>query len=70
VVRYSIGDRVAQSEYGPGTVTSANEFHTVIDFDEHGPKTFATGRVRLAPSSTPAPARPAARARGRKKART
>ena len=67
MVRYSIGDRVVQPQYGAGTVTAANEFHTVIDFDEHGLKTFATGRARLDPSSTPAPARPAARKRGGKK---
>ena len=55
---YSIGDRVSQPQYGLGTVTSANERHTVIDFDEHGARTFATQLVRLEQSSTPAPPKP------------
>lgn len=52
---YSTGDRVSQSQYGHGTVTTANEYHTVIDFDEHGSRTFATPLVRLERSSTAAP---------------
>ena len=39
---FSIGDRVSQPQYGAGTVAAANEYHTTIDFDEHGPRTFAT----------------------------
>lgn len=54
---YSIGDRVAQPQYGVGTVTAANEFHTTIDFDEHGPRTFATALVKLERSATAAPVR-------------
>ena len=52
---YSIGDRVAQAQYGTGTVTLANEHHTVINFDDHGVRTFATSLVRLERSSTTAP---------------
>jgi hypothetical protein len=55
---YSIGARVSQSQYGPGTITAANEYHTVIDFDEHGSRTFATPLVQLAHSDTAAPVRP------------
>jgi hypothetical protein len=55
---YSIGARVAQSTYGPGTITSANEYHTIIDFDEHGTRTFATRIVQLEHSTTQAPDRP------------
>jgi hypothetical protein len=55
VAIYSAGDRVSQAEYGDGTVTAANEYHTVIDFDAHGSRTFATPLVRLDPSATPAP---------------
>ena len=59
---YAKGDRVAQAQYGAGTVTDANEHHTVIDFDAHGLRRFATRLVRLEPSSEPAPAgKPAAR---------
>ncbi|MBI2186255.1 MAG: hypothetical protein HYU37_03915 [Acidobacteria bacterium] len=52
---YSTGDRVSQAQYGDGTVTTANEYHTVIDFDAHGPRTFATRLVHLERSSTSAP---------------
>ena len=56
---YAAGDRVSQSQYGHGTVTTANQYHTVIDFDEHGPRTFATPLVHLERSSTAAPVKPA-----------
>ena len=69
MLAYSIGDRVIQSQFGNGTVTMANDRHTVIEFDEHGPRMFSTPLVRLAPSSTPAPERPA-RPRRRAVART
>ena len=52
---FSIGDRVSQPQYGPGTVAAVNEFHTTIDFDEKGLRTFATSIVKLERSSTVAP---------------
>ncbi len=52
---YATGARVSQANYGAGTVTSADEHHTRIEFDEHGPRTFSTVRVSLTPSDTPAP---------------
>lgn len=55
---FTIGDRVSQPQYGTGTVAASNEYHTTIDFDEHGPRTFATPIVKLERSSTVAPARP------------
>ena len=55
---YSIGARVAQMSYGVGTVTMANEYHTVIDFDEHGVRTFVTRMVQLEQSNTQPPERP------------
>jgi hypothetical protein len=58
---FSIGDRVSQSQYGPGTVASANEYHTTVDFDDHGSRTFATSIVKLERSSTVAPPRPPSR---------
>jgi hypothetical protein len=54
---FAIGDRVSQPQYGAGTVAAANEYHTTIDFDEHGPRTFATSMVKLERSTTLAPPR-------------
>ena len=55
---FAIGDRVSQPQYGAGTVAAANEYHTTIDFDDHGPRTFATPMVKLERSMTLAPIRP------------
>jgi hypothetical protein len=52
---FSVGDRVSQGNYGHGTVTSVNEYHTRIDFDSAGPRTFLTNQVVLEASSIPAP---------------
>ncbi len=54
---FSIGDRVSQPQYGAGTVAAANEYHTTINFDEHGSRTFATPIVKLERSETVAPPR-------------
>ena len=54
---FAIGDRVSQPQYGAGTVAAANEYHTTIDFDDHGPRTFATPIVKLERSMTAAPVR-------------
>lgn len=54
---FAKGDRVTQPNYGAGTVTEANAYHTVIEFDEHGVRTFVTDRVMLEPTNEPAPAR-------------
>jgi hypothetical protein len=54
---YKVGDRVTQANYGHGTITGADDHHTVIDFDEHGVRTFATSMVVLERTSEPAPAR-------------
>jgi hypothetical protein len=63
----SSGDRVAHSQYGDGTVSSANQYHTVIEFDAHGARTFASPRVVLTQSTTPAPEKPKRKAAARKK---
>ena len=55
---FSAGDRVSQAQYGDGTVMAANEYHTVIDFDAHGSRTFATNMVRLDRTLTLAPPKP------------
>ena len=59
------GDRVAQPTYGAGTLVEVNEHHTVIDFDEHGRRVFATRLVVLQATNEPAPAK-AARKRATK----
>jgi RNA polymerase-interacting CarD/CdnL/TRCF family regulator len=51
------GDRVVQPTYGAGTLVEVNEHHTVIDFDEHGRRTFSTRLVVLQATSAPAPAK-------------
>jgi hypothetical protein len=64
---WSKGDRVAQPTYGAGTLVEVNEHHTVIDFDEHGRKVFATRLVVLQASNEPAPHKAAVRKRAVKK---
>jgi topoisomerase IA-like protein len=59
---FKVGDRVVQANYGPGTITGADDHHTVINFDEHGVKTFATSLVALERTASPAPQK-AAKAR-------
>jgi len=49
------GDRVLQAQYGTGTVTYVNQYHTVIAFDDGRTSTFVTTRVELTPSDTEAP---------------
>jgi hypothetical protein len=53
---FAVGDRVTQPQYGAGTVTSVNARHTVIDFDQHGVRTFVTTMVTLESTTEPAPA--------------
>ena len=67
VHRFSVGDRVSQSQYGAGTVTAVDERHTIIAFDEHGSRTFVTAIVRLEASDTEKPVK-AKRARKTAKA--
>ena len=50
------GDRVSHEQYGTGTVTDRNVYHTVIDFDAYGSRRFVTDRVVLERSSVPSPA--------------
>ena len=63
---WSKGDRVVQATYGPGTLVEVNEHHTVIDFDGHGRRTFASRLVVLQATNEPAPNKPA-KARAKKK---
>lgn len=62
---FAKGDRVTQPQYGPGTITDTNTYHTMIDFDHHGLHMFVTNLVQLERTSEPAPVRqrPARRAK-------
>ena len=62
---FSKGARVSQSTYGAGTITDTDSNHTVIDFDNHGPRKFVTSLVVLESTNEPAPerAKPARRAK-------
>ncbi len=62
---FTPGARVVQPQYGAGTVTTVNQYHTVIEFDAHGMRTFATNMVNLTGTSEPAPAKPAKKTRKR-----
>lgn len=55
MANHAKGDRVMQLQYGVGTITDVNPHHTVIDFDEHGVRTFVTNLVKLEKSTEPAP---------------
>jgi hypothetical protein len=55
---FSPKDRVNHSVFGSGTIVAINERLTTIDFDGVGTKKFMTNLVKLAPSDTPAPAKP------------
>ena len=65
---YTPGDRVAHVQYGDGTLVSTNEYHTVIEFDGHGLRTFSTPRVVLIAATTPAPSKPVRRPRAKRAA--
>jgi hypothetical protein len=67
-MRFAAGKRVSQPSYGAGTIVSTDERYTVIEFDEHGRRTFVTSMVTLEPSSIPAPDRAGSSGRRRAKA--
>ena len=50
-----------------GTLVEVNEHHTVIDFDEHGRRTFATRLVVLQATNEPAPHKAATKKRAARK---
>jgi len=54
---FSTGDRVLHFQYGTGTLTDVNQYHTVIDFDEHGIHKFVTNLVALERTEIAAPER-------------
>jgi hypothetical protein len=50
-----LNGRVQHSQYGAGTVTQRDVFHTVIDFDQHGIRRFRTNLVTLERTNDPGP---------------
>jgi hypothetical protein len=55
----SKGNRVSHHQYGSGTITTSDERYTVIEFDQHGKKTFLSNKVELTASDEPEPNKPA-----------
>ena len=51
----AVGDRVQHEQYGVGTVTLLDVYHTVIDFDVHSLHRFVTNRVVLERTDDPGP---------------
>jgi hypothetical protein len=49
------GDRVQHEQYGVGTVTMLDVYHTVIDFDAHGLRRFVTDRIVVERTDDPGP---------------
>jgi len=56
---FAKGNRVAQANYGAGTVVSSDERYTIIEFDSHGRRVFITDMVTLGKTDEPAPNKPA-----------
>jgi len=50
---FEAGQRVSHSVFGAGVTTSSGGGHTVIRFDEDGPKTFITSMLKLEVLSGP-----------------
>ena len=63
MLKYTPGDRVAHAQYRRRHHQRHERYHTVIDFDAHGVRTFSSPRVVLSTSSTPAPVKPSKPAR-------
>lgn len=63
------GDRVTHAQYGTGTVTTRDIYHTVIDFDAHGVHRFVTDRVVLDRTDVPSPPASERRAAARRRPR-
>jgi hypothetical protein len=51
----AVGDRVQHEQYGAGSVTMLDVYHTVIDFDGHGLRRFVTDRVVVERTDDPGP---------------
>ena len=51
----ALGNRVQHEQYGAGTVTLLDVYHTVIDFDGHGLRRFVTNRIVVERTDDPGP---------------
>ncbi|MEO5820973.1 MAG: hypothetical protein ABIT71_10730 [Vicinamibacteraceae bacterium] len=51
----SVGDRVQHHQYGVGSVTMLDVYHTVIDFDGHGIRRFVTNKIVVERTDDPGP---------------
>jgi len=51
----ALGDRVQHEQYGAGTVTLLDVYHTVVDFDGHGLRRFVTNRIVVERTDDPGP---------------
>lgn len=67
MAKYGTGDRVTQAQYGDGTIMKIDTYHTTIDFDAHGLRTFASERVVLAQATSVAPVKVRKRAPSRRR---
>jgi len=54
-MKTSVSQRVHHDKYGLGVVSTTDSEYTVIEFDEHGRRTFSTRLVALQATSEPAP---------------
>ena len=54
---YPKNSRVTHASYGAGTITSADETYTIIEFDDHGRRVFMTDMVALSKTDIAAPAK-------------
>jgi hypothetical protein len=63
-----LNGRVQHADYGAGTVTQRDVFHTVIDFDLHGIRRFRTNLVSLEKTSDPGPTASERRAKAAQRA--
>ena len=51
----AVDDRVQHEQYGVGTVTMLDVYHTVIDFDGYGLRRFVTDRIVVERTDDPGP---------------
>lgn len=52
---FAVNHRITHPVYGTGTITSLDDHHVVIEFDEGGRKKFVSSIVQLEHTETPAP---------------
>jgi hypothetical protein len=65
-ISFAPKDRIDHKVFGTGTIVELDQWHTVIAFDSGETKKFVTSMVKIAPSDTEAPAKPARRKKKKK----